>query len=54
MLAFDLNNFICLISLYISILKFVQIPWTDVYMNNLEERYHILKNFILLQRLPVP
>ena len=47
-LAFDFNNFMCMISLYIIILKFLQIPWPDVHMNNLEECfYHVLKNFIL-------
>ena len=52
MLAFDLSNsFMCIISLYIIILKCVQIPWSDVHMNNLEECfYHFLKNFILLHK----
>ena len=36
MLAFDFSNkFMCIISLYIIILKFVQIPCSDVHMNNL-------------------
>ena len=40
-----------IISLYIIILKFVQIPWPDVHMNNLEECfYHVLTNFILLHK----
>ena len=44
MLPFDFSNFICIISLYIFILKFVQIPWPDVHMNNLEECFcHFLK-----------
>ena len=51
MLAFDFNNFMCIISLCIFILKFVQIPWPDVHMNNLEKCfYHFLKNFILLHK----
>ena len=51
MLTFDFNNFMCIISLYIIILKFVQIPWPDVHMNNLEKCfYHFLKNFILLHK----
>ena len=51
MLAFDFNNFMCTISLYIIILKFLQIPWPDVHMNNLEECfYHFLKNFIIMHK----
>ena len=51
MLAFDFNNFMCIISLCIFILKFVQIPWPDVHMNNLENCfYQFLKNFILLHK----
>ena len=41
MLAFDFNNFMCIISLYIIILKFVQIPWPDAHMNNLECFYNV-------------
>ena len=48
-LPFDFSNFMCIISLYIIILKFVQVPWPDVYMSNLEECiYHVLTNFTLL------
>ena len=51
MLAFGFNNFMCIISLYRIILKFVQIRWPDVHMNNSEECfYHFLKNFILLRK----
>ena len=51
MLAFDFNNFMCIISLYVIILIFVLIPWPDVHMNNLEEYfYHVLTNFILLHK----
>ena len=39
----------CIISSYVIILKFVQIPWPDVHMNNLEKCfYHVLTNFIIL------
>ena len=41
MLTFDFNNFMCVISLYIIILKFIQIPWPDAHMNNLECFYHV-------------
>ena len=50
MLTFGFNNFMCIISLYIIILKFVQIPWPDAYMNNLECFYLILTNFVLLHK----
>ena len=50
-LAFEFNNFMCTISFYIIILKFVQFPWPDVHMNNLEERfYHVLTNLTLLHK----
>ena len=40
------------ISLYIIILKFVQIPWPDVHMNNLEARfYYVLTNLTLLHKI---
>ena len=40
-----------MISLYVIILKFVQIPLPDVHMNNLEECfYNVLTNFILLHK----
>ena len=39
----------CLINLYIIILKFLQIAWPAAYMNNLEECfYHVPANFIFL------
>ena len=51
LLAFGFNNFMCITSLYIIILKFVQTPWPDVHMNNLEKCfYHFLENFILLHK----
>ena len=40
----------CIISLCIIIPKFVQIPWADVHVNNLECFYHVLTNFILLDK----
>ena len=40
----------CIIILYKIILKFVQIPWPDAYMNSLECFYHVLTNFILLHK----
>ena len=48
--SFDFNNFICIISLYIIILKFVQIPWPDSHMDNLECFYLVLTTFILLHK----
>ena len=49
--TFDFNNFMCIISSYIIILKFIQIPWPDVHMNNLEECFYgVLTNFILLHK----
>ena len=50
MFTFDFNDFMCIISLCIIILKFVQIPWPDVHVNNLECFYHVLTNFILLDK----
>ena len=50
MLTFDFNNFMCIISLYRIILKFVQIPWPDAHMNNLECSYHVVTNFTLLHK----
>ena len=48
-LAFDFSSCMCIISSYIIILKFVQIPWPDVHTNNLEKCfYHVLTNFIIL------
>ena len=50
MLTFGFNNFMCIISLYRIILKFVEIPWPDAHMNSLECFYHVLTNFILLHK----
>ena len=50
MLTFNFNNFMRIISLYRIILEFVQIPWPDAQMNNLECFYHVLTNFILLHK----
>ena len=50
-LAYRFNNFVCMIGLCTIIIKFVQIPWPDVHINNLEECfYHVLTNFILLHK----
>ena len=39
----------CIISLYIIILKFVQIAWPHVHMNNLEECFYpVLTNLYIL------
>ena len=52
--TFDFNNFMCIISLYIIILKFIQIPWPDVHMNNLEECFFIVFFQTLLNCLRTP
>ena len=50
-LAYGFNNFVCMISVRPIVLKFVQIPWPDARMKNLEEcLYRVLTNFILLNK----
>ena len=49
-LASDFNNFMCINTLHIVILKFLQIPWPDVHMDNLEEWFHHVFNTRLLKK----
>ena len=48
MLAFHFNNFICIISLHIILLTFVQIPWPDKHMNNLPKCFYFILLLFLL------
>ena len=49
-LAWGFNNFVCTISLWMIIHKFLQIPWPDVHINNLESFNHVLTHLILLHK----
>ena len=50
-LAYGFNNFVYMISVCTIVLKFVQNPWPDTRMKNLEEcLYRVLTNFIFLNK----